>query len=653
MGNVNRLSVVCQRPLEVSSNGELEPKHVRTKLDTHDMNVVAPSRNRVKTGALLLFMVTILFMITVTSHAVSREKPLARLAGTDFAGGGRHLFGSSNYGRSDLNYIYARQSGSDGVTGDVSVMTAQFQIESLAGDQKIFLHILGRDHDLLPTPCPIEISLNDVVIFTGPNEFPNDGFAWRVFEIPAGAVRVGENRIRIANLAPEGAVGMPPWFTLVQCGVTRSREEFSTAPSLLEDFSVSIPDEELPFPQPLPEGRAPGFALRGTKGWNWTADRYLATIDTLVQGKMNFLMMCPGSMCDIEHVAFDAPGRNRWWEPLPNEKKKAYEEVVRACQKNGIDFCLSVNPIFGADRPIDYDNEADLNALWQHYDWMQSLGVRWFGLTFDDITQGIDAAGQARIANKFLERLRARDPKANLIICPVYYFGDGQDPTAAAYLDVLAKKLHADVFVFWTGDSAVKAGITRRGAESFKNRIRHRLIIWDNYPVNDARPTMHLGPLTGRDPDLGEVCYGYMSNPMCMEVEANRIPLLTCADYAWNPQDYDPERSIGQAILRVSRTAEQRAVLRDLVELYPGMLLYDKGVAWNPVLERMQGLMAMRHARHLPRLYLGYVEDVARRLEKAFPGRYAAERATMALHIAAMRDTYRTKYGEPANREAE
>mgnify|MGYP001323264378 CR=1 FL=1 len=61
----------------------------------------------------------------------------------------------------------------------------------------------------------------------------------------------------------------------------------------------------------------------------------------------------------------------------------------------------------------------------------------------------------------------------------------------------------------------------------------------------------------------------------------------------------------------------------------------------------------MFHARHLPRLYLGYVEDVARRLEKAFPGRYAAERATMARHIATMRDMYRTKYGEMPNKQGE
>jgi hypothetical protein len=572
------------------------------------------------------------------------------MAGTDFEGGGRHLFGSSNYGRCDLNYIYARQPGSDPAAADVSVMTARFRIAAFAAGQPLFLHLLGRDNDVLPSPCPIEVSLNGVVLFTGPNEFPNDGFAWRIYAIPAGAARAGENRIRIANLSAKGEIGMPPWFTLVQCAVSRSRQELPDAPSLLDNFSVSLPDKERPFPEPLPEGRSPGFALRGTKGWNWTPDRYLGTIDTLVQGKMNFLMICPGSMCDIEHVSFDAPGRNRWWEPLPEEKKKAYEKVVRACQANGIEFCLSVNPVFGSERPIDYRKDADLDALWQHYDWMLSLGVHWFGLTFDDITSGIDAAGQARVANAFLVRLRARDPKANLIICPCYYWGDGQEPQAAAYLDVLAAKLHPDVFAFWTGDAAVRAGITRSGAESFKNRIRHRLIIWDNYPVNDARPTMHLGPLTGREPDLGEVCYGYMSNPMCTEVEANRIPLLTCADYAWNPQDYDPARSIGQAILRVGRTSEQRAVLRDLVELYPGMLLYDKGVAWNPVLERMQGLIAIPHSRHLPRLYLGYVQEVARRLEKAFPGQYAAERATMARHIATMREMYRTKYGEAADK---
>ena len=31
--------------------------------------------------------------------------------------------------------------------------------------------------------------------------------------------------------------------------------------------------------------------------------------------------------------------------------------------------------------------------------------------------------------------------------------------------------------------------------------------------------------------------------------EINRIPLATCADYAYNPRAYDPSRSVGQAIL--------------------------------------------------------------------------------------------------------
>ena len=77
---------------------------------------------------------------------------------------------------------------------------------------------------------------------------------------------------------------------------------------------------------------------------------------------------------------------------------------------------------------------------------------------------------------------------------------------------------------------------------------------------------MNLGPLTGRDLDLCEVIYGYMSNPHCAQNQANRIPLLTCADYSYNPWSYDPGRSIGQSILHLTKTQDERQVLKRLVE---------------------------------------------------------------------------------------
>jgi hypothetical protein len=91
-------------------------------------------------------------------------------------------------------------------------------------------------------------------------------------------------------------------------------------------FVVNLPDNKLPFPTPLAKGRTePGFKIRGTKGWAWTPDQYLAEIPYLAQTKMNFLMSCYTSvLTDMEKFV------NRWWEPIPERTKKGLERVVKA-----------------------------------------------------------------------------------------------------------------------------------------------------------------------------------------------------------------------------------------------------------------------------------------------------------------------------------
>jgi hyaluronoglucosaminidase len=75
-------------------------------------------------------------------------------------------------------------------------------------------------------------------------------------------------------------------------------------------------------------------------------------------------------------------------------------------------------------------------------------------------------------------------------------------------------------------------------------RLNHKLILWDNYPVNDLsmRDELHIAPLQGRDPRLPESVYGYLNNPLLQE-ELSFIPLATCFDYAARPTAYDGESS--------------------------------------------------------------------------------------------------------------
>src|SRR5207249_9000814 len=156
------------------------------------------------------------------------------------------------------------------------------------------------------------------------------------------------------------------------------------------------------------------------------------------------------------------------------------------------------------------------------------------------------------LVNELLRRLRTRDPDAQMIFCPTIYWGDGSDPGHRAYLDVIARELDHAVLVFWTGDGVVTPRISAGAGRAYRKAVSHDLFIWDNYPVNDDRPTMHLGPLTGRDPRLAEVAVGYMGNPMRRQNDLNRLALSTAAEYAWDTAAYDPEQASGRAIDRLA-----------------------------------------------------------------------------------------------------
>ncbi len=569
----------------------------------------------------------------------SQVRPIVYFDGGDLLGGAASVFGDSHYGETPVNYVYARTNGAR------SEMRVTFHVvEPPAGPA--FLHLRARDDDAQGT-CRIVIELNGVALHRGPSGFPSDAWLERTFPLPAGTLTRGDNALTIRNTEDVGALGMPPWFMVSRGAIADA--SYRLGRDLFRDFAVRLPAEKRPFPEPLASAVAPGFAVRGIKGWMWTPGQYLSEIPWLIRCKMNFLMNCYGSMCDIEHYPWGDPRVNRWWEPLPAQKKRAYERVVAACRKQGVRFCFSMNPNICTRRIVRYDSAEDLDLLWRHYAWMQSLGVRWFNISLDDISEGIDAAGQARMVNAIFGRLRGRDAGAQMIFCPTYYWGDGVGADQEPYLATLARLLDRDVYLFWTGDGVV-GPITRRAAESFRRISGHRLFIWDNYPVNDGSPTMHLGPVALRDPDLSDVAEGYMSNPMRSQNEANRIPMFTCADYAYNPRTYDPERSIGQAILHQTESRRGREALADLVELYPGMLLGGSGsTAYNPVRERPSRILRMPHGLPAARAYVCGVETTLKRLKLAFPRRYGAEQATIAADVVAMRKTIAARYG-PADR---
>lgn len=253
--------------------------------------------------------------------------------------------------------------------------------------------------------------------------------------------------------------------------------------------------------------------------------------------------------------------RARWKEPYPKSEWQALAGLIKAAHAERVDFVYAFHPgkglRFSAAEPV----RVLLDKAARFYD----AGVQTFAVLFDDIPSRLkyeDDRKQfngslARAEALWLEKVLERQPtswKVEWWICPSRYT---EDPRLArrfgsfepGFWRTLAKHLPAPVACLWTGPAIVPRKVSLAHARKVAQQIRHPLILWDNYPVNDLamRNELHLAPLAGRDPRLPEVVYGYLNNPLLQE-SLSLVPLATCFDYAAAPTAYDPGQSWRQAV---------------------------------------------------------------------------------------------------------
>lgn len=420
----------------------------------------------------------------------------------------------------------------------------------------------------------------------------------------------------------------------------------------ITDFHITVPEKIMPMPFPLEHGKQPGFSIRGIKGYNWTPEQYLEEIPILAKYKANFLMNCYLSMFSQRQKPLKKYGNfldsieNTWRQPLTGEKKKQYEKIFQECRNHGINYCFSMHPQLFAENPLNPHSKDDFQLLLNHYLWAQQNGVKWFSVCLDDINEAevsISAVDHARLINKLIEELKKRDTEAQMIFCPTYYWGTGTEEKERHYLETLGENLNKEIYIFWTGPEVVPKKISLEDAVLYKSVVKHRLILWENYPVNDNHPTMHLGPITGRDPKICNAVDGYMVNPLGVQNQINRLPLMTCLDYAYNPDAYLPERSIGQAILQVAPEPEQQLILAKLIETYPGELIFQKDntnrglVSLNPVRERFMKLKTAGCNSEI-KTYIKGIDELSASLDNLYADLFKDAVATIRRDICWMKN---------------
>jgi hypothetical protein len=282
--------------------------------------------------------------------------------------------------------------------------------------------------------------------------------------------------------------------------------------------------------------------------------------------------------------------RKLWREPYPPEDLKRLSELVEAARRNFVDFCFAISP----GLTMAYSSEQDFQALANKLATVGKLGVSCFALFLDDVPQDMQdaqdksqfktlAQAHVHLTNKLYRRLKELSPQNRLTLTPTTYTNEWG---SRDYIRELGVGIDPSVQIVWTGPKVFSPTITVEQAREWGEYIHREPLVWDNFPVNDGTPwCRYLGPLTGRDPHLPSAVRGLLSNPM-NQAQASMIPLQTVADYLWNAQAYDQDRSETHAVIRQFGKDAPRA-LAPFLKTY-GTYAWDDGIFTPLFSERRQ-----------------------------------------------------------------
>ncbi len=221
----------------------------------------------------------------------------------------------------------------------------------------------------------------------------------------------------------------------------------------------------------------------------------------------------------------DPKHRDDWRVPYDDDELAGFRSLVDGA---GVRIGVAISPGLSMDEGSASDRAALLEKLAPLID----VGVAHVGLFLDDLppdphrTSAQRGEAHAALTVWLHERL-GEDVLLSLV--PTEYIGT----LASAYLDALAAIVPPAVPIGWTGASVVNDGISAAEARARADALGGRKpLLWDNVPVNDAvmADRLFMGPLRGRDPELRDLCSGYLANPM-VQPRASMLPLASIA--AW------------------------------------------------------------------------------------------------------------------------
>lgn len=275
--------------------------------------------------------------------------------------------------------------------------------------------------------------------------------------------------------------------------------------------------------------------IEGYYGNPWSQEDCMDMYEFFDRNKMNVFIYGPKN---------DPYHKSNWAAEYPADKAAELQQLATEGLKHKVHFVWTIHP----GNAIEGDN---MEKAKQKFLKMYDLGIRQFGVFFDDINgEKVDA--QIAYLN-YLNReiVKAKPDVAPLIVCPTEYcigFAGGWN-TSSQYLPKLGAGLDKDIQIMWTGAGVVDMN-QNSAADWFTNKTGRKPYIWLNYPVNDygyeGGPLL-MSPYEAADVNIPSKIEAFCSNPM-EYYEASKVALYGIGDFTWNPAAYNADANWEKAL---------------------------------------------------------------------------------------------------------
>jgi hypothetical protein len=304
----------------------------------------------------------------------------------------------------------------------------------------------------------------------------------------------------------------------------------------------------------------PTFTFRLFKGQCWYYRDNLTFARWAPQFKWNAFGIC----------YTDCPD----WRSPPESYKTM---VANACKIAGESGTMRItqlgNPYMLKEKAIRATADADIETLAAFFELSLANGSGELMLCLDDFaflpkedqTKFANLAGaNASIVKRFAERISSKHPGTRILLCPPPYWLTANKSKgyewAHEYLRDLCASIPREISIVWTGREVTTLCQEAADIRAYQDLVgpeRH-LFLWDNtlkMPPgwgNVFRLNAFLAACDHIAASAWPTLAGYTRGEAGINTygpaEIYKVPLMTAADYLWNPEQYDPQDSMRRAL---------------------------------------------------------------------------------------------------------